>query len=96
MTEKQELERERDRQRVINAYHRVFATEDGQTVLNNLRSYFRTHRPAFERSLHNSFCPLAAALRDGQREVVLFIEAKLSSPAQGDADQEQPKTAVIK
>jgi hypothetical protein len=96
MTDKQELERERDRQRVINAYHRVFDSEEGQIVLNNLRNYFRTSRPAFERTLTNAFCPLAAALRDGQREVILFIESKLSSPAQGDADQEQPKTAVIK
>lgn len=96
MTKDQELEREKDRQRVINAYHRTFASADGEVVLNNLKNYFRTQRPAFERTMQNGFDPIAAALRDGQREVILFIEAKLLSPAQGDADQEQPKTAVIK
>jgi len=96
MTKEQDLERERERQRVVNAYHRTFSTPDGEIVLNNLRNYFRTNRPAFERTISHGFDPLAAALRDGQREVLLFIEAKLSTPAQGDADQQEPKTAVIK
>jgi|694.fasta_scaffold17186_5 hypothetical protein len=91
-----DLERERERQRVINAYHRVFNSEDGRKVLANLRAYFRVDRPAFERSPMQRYDALAAALRDGQREVMLFIEHKLTLPTKGDADVEKPKTQVTR
>jgi hypothetical protein len=93
MSPDQEAERARDLQRVINAYHRVFASEDGQTVLKNLKAYFRYDRPAFERGISHRYCPMAAALRDGQREVILFIEHRLRQPAAGD-DQTQPTTIL--
>jgi hypothetical protein len=96
MTSEKELERTKSIQRVTNAYHRVFGGEDGKTVVENLKAYFRMNRPAFERSLGRPFDPIAAAVRDGQREVVLFIEHKLSLPVVGDADVETPKTAVLK
>jgi PAS domain-containing protein len=80
MTTDKELDRSRDIQRVNNAYHRVFGTDEGKVVLQNLRAYFRMGRPAFERSLNHAYDPLAAALRDGQREVLLFIEHKLAQP----------------
>jgi len=54
------------------------------------------NRPAFERTLGRTFDPLAAAVRDGQREVVLWIEHKLSLPVVGDADVEQPTTEVLR
>jgi hypothetical protein len=46
--------------------------------------------------MHNSYDPLAAALRDGQREVLLFIQHKLSEPMVGDADFDQPKTKIVR
>ena len=91
-----DIQREKERHRITNAYHRVFSSEDGQAVLRNLRAYFRMDRPAFERSIAHAYDPIAAALRDGQREVVLFIEHKLSAPVKGDADTESPQTTVIK
>jgi hypothetical protein len=96
MTTDKELERAKSLQRVNNAYHRCFASEDGQIVLDNLKAYFRMNRPAFERSLGHAYDPVAAALRDGQREVVLFIEHKLSLPVVGDADVERPTTEVLR
>ena len=97
MTLDKELERQKDLQRITNAYHRVFGTEDGKTVLANLKAYFRMNRPAFERTLANHhYDPIAAALRDGQREVILFIDHKLSQPVQADGDIEQPKTTVTR
>lgn len=96
MTKDRELDRSKSLQRLNSAYHRVFGTEDGGVVLDNLRAYFRMNRPAFERSLNHSFDPIAAAVRDGQREVVLFIEHKLSLPRVADGDVEQPKTEVLK
>jgi hypothetical protein len=96
MTNDKELERSKSLQRINNAYHRCFTGEDGRVVLDNLRAYFRMNRPAFERTLGRPFDPLAAAVRDGQREVLLFIDYKLSLPVVGDADVEQPKTEVLR
>lgn len=96
MTPDKELERSKSLQRINNAYHRVFDNEEGRLVLDNLKAYFRLNRPAFERSLGRAFDPIAAAVRDGQREVLLFIEHKLSLPVVGDADVEQPKTEVLR
>ena len=96
MTNDKELERQKDLQRITNAYHRVFGSEDGKAVLANLKAYFRMNRPAFERSLTHAYDPIAAALRDGQREVILFIDHKLSQPVQADGDIEQPKTTVTR
>jgi hypothetical protein len=96
MTTDKELERSKSLQRINNAYHRAFEGEDGKLVLENLKAYFRMNRPAFERTLGRTFDPLAAAVRDGQREVVLFIEHKLSLPVVGDADVERPATEVLR
>ena len=96
MTNDKELERQKDLQRITNAYHRVFGSEDGKAVLANLKAYFRMNRPAFERSLTHAYDPIAAALRDGQREVILFIDHKLSQPVQADGDIETPNTTVTR
>lgn len=97
MTNDKELERQKELQRITNSYHRTFSTEDGKAVLSNLKAYFRMTRPAFERGLSNhSYDPIAAALRDGQREVILFIEHKLSQPLVADGDVDQPKTTVTR
>lgn len=96
MTNDKELERQKDLQRITNAYHRVFTSEDGKAVLANLKAYFRMNRPAFERSLTHAYDPIAAALRDGQREVILFIDHKLAQPVQADGDIDQPKTTVTR
>jgi hypothetical protein len=96
MTEDKELQRSKSMQRITNAYHQTFSTEEGRMVLENLKAYFRMNRPAFERTLGRTFDPIAAAVRDGQREVVLFIEHKISLPCIADGDVEQPKTEVLK
>ena len=96
MTTDKELERQKDLQRITNAYHRTFNSEDGKAVLTNLKAYFRMNRPAFERSLTHAYDPIAAALRDGQREVIIFIDHKLSQPVQADGDIDQPKTTVTR
>jgi hypothetical protein len=95
MTDEQELHRQREIARTNAAYQRLFAGDDGQVVLQNLRAYFRADRPAFERSMQHSYCPIAAALRDGQREVILFIEHKISSPRTDD-DITDNKSRVLR
>ena len=96
MTPDKELDRSRDIQRVNNAYHRVFGTDEGRIVLQNLKAYFRMSRPAFERSMSHAYDPIAAALRDGQREVILFLEHKLSLPVIADGDIDKPTTTVTR
>jgi hypothetical protein len=97
MTTDKELERQKELHRITNCYRRTFGTEDGEKVLANLKAYFRMTRPAFERGLSNhNYDPIAAALRDGQREVILFIEHKLSQPVVADGDVDQPKTTVTR
>ena len=63
-------------------------------MLKNLKAYFKMDRPAFERSLTHAYDPIAGAIRDGQREVVLFIEHKLTLPIVADSDA-QPRTIVV-
>jgi hypothetical protein len=95
MTTEQELERTREMQRIANAYKRVFATEDGQTVLNNLKAYFEFGRPCFKRPMPGlAYDPIAAALRDGNHEPIMLIESKLRMPFIADGDITSPKTSV--
>lgn len=96
MTSETALEHSKRTQRIINAFHRAFEGEDGQIVLDYLKTYFRANRPAFERSLNHPYDPVAAAIRDGQREVILFIEHKMSEPLKGDADVEEPKAKIVR
>lgn len=90
-----EAQRAREMQRITNSYHRVFSSEYGRVVLQNLKAYFQTDRPAFQRQADGRLDALSAAVRDGAREVILFIEFKLSQPVTGDSDA-KPKTKVIK
>lgn len=96
MTNEALIESEKKAQQITNAFHRSFGGEDGRIVLDYLKTYFRLDRPAFERSLHHPYDPLAAALRDGQREVLLFIEHKLTQRIRGDADFDEPKTKIVR
>ena len=88
------LERERQRQRTINAYHRVFLGQEGQAVLEDLKRSFGTDSQAFLPG--QDFNPIPAAIRDGQRGVVLHIEAMLRRQPAADDNLEQPKNKVLK
>jgi hypothetical protein len=88
------LNRERERQRTINAYHRVFLGPEGQTVMEDLKRSFGTDHQAFAAA--QDFNPIAAAIRDGQRGVVLHIEAMLRRQPAADGDLEEPKRKVLK
>lgn len=88
------LSRERERQRTINAYHRVFLGEEGKVVLEDLKRSFGTECQAFMAS--NDFNPIPAAIRDGQRGVVLHIESMLRRKPAADGDIEEPKNRLIK
>ena len=88
------LRRERERQKITNAYHRVFANKDGQTVIDDMKAQFATDSQVFLPGY--DFNPVVAALRDGQRGVLLHIEAMLRRPVIADGDIEAPKRKVKK
>jgi len=88
------LRRERERQKTTNAYHRVFSTKEGQAVIADLKAQFATESQVFLPGY--DFNPVVAALRDGQRGVVLHIESVLRRPVMADGDIEAPKRKVKK
>jgi hypothetical protein len=88
------LRRERERQKTTNAYHRVFASKEGAAVIADLKTQFATDSQVFLPGY--DFNPVVAALRDGQRGVILHIEAILRRPVIADGDIETPKRKVKK
>jgi hypothetical protein len=88
------LRRERERQKTINAYHRVFGGKDGEQVIADLKTVFSTESQVFLPGY--DFNPVVAALRDGQRGVVIHIETMLKRPLIADGDIQEPKRKVKK
>lgn len=89
----EEIEAARQRQRLVNAYHRAFASDDGKAVLSDLRAIFGVDAPVFIRGA-SGFDPVHAAVRDGQRQVILHIASILAEEAQGDSDVSKPTVEV--
>lgn len=88
-----DLDRARARQRLINAYHRTFASEDGRLVLADIKAVFGMDSPAFV-AKDGGYDPLHAAIRDGQRQVALHVEAVMQEEAKGDSNVEAPEVTV--
>lgn len=88
------LKRERERQKITNAYHRVFGNKEGQAVIADLKNQFATESQVFLPGY--DYNPVVAALRDGQRGVVIHIETMLKRPVIADGDIEEPKRKVKK
>lgn len=87
----------RKAQRLINDYHRTFNTEHGKRVLADLSDTFGLNGRVFipiGKGNHNAYDPLAAALCDGARAVVIRINEKLSASAMGDDNTKQPKGVI--
>jgi hypothetical protein len=95
---RQAIEKRKRRQVAINAFHRTFGTKDGRLVLELLRAAFKTDQPAFlnlaGREGGVRYDALHAAKRDGQRDVLLQIEAYLAQPIEGDGNVETAKPRV--
>ena len=88
------LRRERERQKITNAYHRVFGSKEGAAVIADLKSQFATESQVFLPGY--DYNPVVAALRDGQRGVIIHIEMMLRRPIIADGDIEEPKRKVKK
>jgi hypothetical protein len=92
------LERARQTQTIINSYHRVFRSPDGEIVLQDLKKAFGVNFPAY---IPSSTVPgviqyddIYGKIRDGQRSVILHIENRLDEDVRGDADLTLPVKKV--
>ena len=70
MTPQQHIDHARRKRRHLLAH----IDED---TLQILEEHFQTHLPAYQRSASGSYDPIAAAIRDGQREVILYLRHQL-------------------
>lgn len=94
---KTDLDKAKDKARLITAYHRAFETTEGKLVLEDLRRAFGFEYPAFRADPQGRFDPIHAAIRDGQRQVILHIDSILNSTQpEGDGNAEAPEVAIIK
>jgi hypothetical protein len=77
------LRREREEHEMANAFARVFlGTPDGKAIFAYLLRKFPIERPAFLRGGPGmAYDPLAAAITDGERRVMLLIQSQIKSGA---------------
>lgn len=61
-------------QRLLAAYS-FFNTPQGELVMADLEKAFGLNHQAFLPDANGGFCPLRAAVRDGQRGVLLHLKA---------------------
>ncbi|MGN0869463.1 MAG: hypothetical protein ACI4O9_08090 [Akkermansia sp.] len=79
MTTQQHIELARRNRRHLLAHI------DDET-LKILDEHFQTHLPAYQRTASGSYDPIAAAIRDGQREVILYLRHQLQLARQENND----------
>lgn len=58
-------------------FARLFATADGKSVLKVLRQRYGLKRLSFVRDCQGKYDSTDAAIRDGERSVMLFIEGAI-------------------
>ena len=92
------LERARQNQTIINSYHRIFKSPDGEIVLEDLKKAFGVNFPAYiptgTTPGNIQYDDIYGKIRDGQRSVILHIENRLKDTVRGDADFSLPVKKV--
>lgn len=80
--------------KTLGAYS-LFATPQGETVLADLEKVFGFSAQAYQPDSQGTFCPLRAAIRDGQRSVLLHIKSLVSrSTATPTHEPKQERTTI--
>lgn len=92
------LERARKNQTIVNSYHRVFKSPDGEIVLEDLKKSFGARFPAYIPIGTTpgiiQYDDIYGKIRDGQKSVILHIENRLDETVRGDADFSLPVKKV--
>ena len=81
-------------QKLVNAYHRVFDSEDGLIVFGDIVDKFKMNESAFQIGPDGKMDPILAAYKDGSRAVYLHIVTQLNFEVIGDinaAEEAGPK-----
>ena len=102
ITNDQEAQREARDQRIrqnVYAYKRLFATEDGQAVLEDIRKSFGVDMPAYlptnTRIGGNiQYDDIYGKIRDGQRSVWIHIQNNINSPLEPDGNRTEPLRVI--
>ena len=63
---------------LTKTYQRVFKSEDGETVLEDLEKRCNVHNTSFSNNPHET------SFREGQRQVVLFIKSIINKNPKGE------------
>ena len=63
---------------LTKTYQRVFKSEDGQTVLEDLEKRCNVHNTSFSNDPHET------SFREGQRQVVLFLKSIINKNTKGE------------
>lgn len=81
--------------KTLGAYS-LFATPQGETVLADLEKVFGFSAQAFQPDATGAYCPLKAAIRDGQRSVLLHIKSVVARATATPTHEPQQKRTTIK
>ena len=66
-------------------------TEAGRIILATLHASSASHLPSFRPSADGSYCPIAAAFRDGRKSLLLEIDANRNVPPDTGEEDPEPK-----
>jgi hypothetical protein len=85
---------------VVFAYKRVFASNEGKMVLEDIRQAFAMDMGAFLSTATRPGQPIVmdpyyAAKRDGQRDVFLHINHQINREIEPDGNLEGPELTVL-
>ena len=81
--------------KTLGAYS-IFASPQGETVLADLEKVFGFSAQAFQPDAAGAYCPLKAAIRDGQRSVLLHIKSLVSRSTATPTHEPTQKRTTIK
>lgn len=65
-------------QELTKTYQRIFKSQDGETVLQDLEKRCNVHNTSFSND------PYETSYREGQRQVVLFIKSIINKNPKGE------------
>jgi hypothetical protein len=81
--------------KTLGAYS-IFASPQGEIVLADLEKVFGFSAQAFQPDSQGAYCPLKAAIRDGQRSVLLHIKSVVSRATATPTHEPTTKRTTIK
>lgn len=89
-------DKDRDAQRITNAYHRVFSGEDWELVRRDLVDRLMLDKPGSGFDGNGKIDPYRVVFVEGSRSLLCHIDNMLKRPVKGDANLEEPQVKIKK